>query len=73
MSFKYPFIRAWCEIVRSYPDYMIMEVEKAEKENAPYNAIYKEHETEQWKIVEDITDPETKLRVYEIAEYYRKE
>lgn len=62
----YPYIRAWCKMMKSTPDFTENEVETARKEKAPQTAVYKNKDGT-WEIFEGIVRGETKQQLAELV------
>lgn len=68
----YDYIRAWGQILGSYPYYVSGEIEKARKDNAPYDAVYNGHDAiGSWHTFESIKSDQTKERVQRLVDTYR--
>jgi hypothetical protein len=58
----YPYIKAWGRMMQSYDYYINGQVELAQKENAPQDAIYRGSDGT-WSRFGDIVAEDTKQRV----------
>ena len=45
---QYPYIRAWGVLMGSYEYYVKMQIEQALSDQAPQDAIYKDHDNGRW-------------------------
>ena len=68
----YLYIKAWGILLRSYKYYIDEEVDRAKKDGAPENAIYRAKEGDctrsNWITLDEIVDHSTKEAVKHIAE-----
>lgn len=65
MSADYKWIRHWGAMMGSQPFYVDAQVERARKEHAPENAIYRD--LDGWKTTADISSSDTVRRLESIA------
>jgi len=63
----YVYLRAWCKLMRSAPEYTTEQVARARATNAPATAIHEVFDTDGptgvWKTYEEILNPSTKLTI----------
>lgn len=59
MSNDYHWIREWGKLLGSHDEYIDRQVEKARRDNAPENAIYKSNDG-RWVTTDDVTSGETR-------------
>jgi hypothetical protein len=57
---KYPFIQAWGARLGSFKYYIDGEIEKATEDGAPQNAIYRDHDTNKWCTIDDVSNIDTR-------------
>ena len=62
----YVYIRAWCKLMNSTPEFTENEVEAARKEKAPQTAVYKRKDGV-WEIFEGIVRGGTKQQLAELV------
>jgi|SRR5215471_2548257 len=60
-STNYPYIRAWSRLMGSHAFYVSAQVERAQREGAPQDAIYRA--TDGWRTIRDVKDPVTLANV----------
>ena len=58
---NYPYIRAWARLMGSHAFYVSAQVERANREGAPADAIYRA--TDGWRTIRDVKDPVTLANV----------
>jgi hypothetical protein len=63
----YRYIRAWGKWLHSHSWYIGEQVDRARREGAPADAIYRSDAEGRWVTVGEITDPQTRDRVERIA------
>lgn len=56
---KYKYIVLWGQYLRSFDYYINMQVELAEKDGAPENAIFKDSRNGQWHTFDMVVNPVT--------------
>jgi predicted DNA-binding transcriptional regulator YafY len=65
----YLYIRAWCEMMGSYPYFVTDQIEKARATRAPETAIYEKYAddgsgpTGEWETYENVSNPMTRERI----------
>lgn len=64
---EYPYIRAWCQMLGSFPYYVELEITRATADRAPETAIYQNIDGT-WATFEEIQSPITKQAVQAIVD-----
>lgn len=60
---EYLAIRAWGEMMKSAPTYIISDQERASQTNAPLDSVY--YNGWQWVTTSDLTNPDAQLKIEE--------
>jgi hypothetical protein len=68
---KYPYIRAWGKYLGSYQYYINAQVERADKDRAPNNAIYYNEDKKCWATADEITDDGARERIEIMSNTYK--
>ena len=55
----YKHLRAWCNMIGSFPYYTERQVDQARRDKAPADAVYTDA-TGQWIVYSEVTDPSTR-------------
>lgn len=53
----YRYIVLWGRLLGSFDYYIQWECNRAKADNAPMTAIYREHESDEWQVAENVTNP----------------
>lgn len=73
LRMKYTYIMAWGILLGSFEYYINMQLEKAEAEGAPEDAVYaKDGGTGEWQTLGNVKNEDAKDRMNEFVENYRK-
>jgi hypothetical protein len=68
---EYLAIRAWGEMMRSAPSYIVADQQLAADSNAPIDSIY--HGSREWVRISEITNPDARRRIEDGLNGLRRE
>ena len=71
-KFDYPYIRAWGKMMSSGQYYIIGEIEKARKDNAPQDATFWSITRGEWATFSTITNENTKRLIEQLVKEFQK-
>lgn len=60
---EYIYIRKWGKMLASFEYYIRDQQKLAAFEDAPLNAVYREHETNSWITTDEIENPATRIQL----------
>lgn len=61
-KFDYPYIRAWGQLLGSYEYFIEAQIERAQEDNAPDDAVYVDQEG-RWHRFAHVTNEETRQQI----------
>lgn len=67
---KYPYIRAWGQLMGSTQEYVNGQIEQAQKDGAPSDAIYKT--LSKWSTFAEVTNIDTRHRIETLLDAWRR-
>jgi len=70
-SRNYPYIRAWCKMMGSYQYYTDIQLEKAQADGAPQNAVY-HNEGKRWVTFDEVHSDDTRARIEHLVKEFKR-
>ncbi len=67
MKSDYKYLRAWCMMMGSFPEWVEAQVERAKRENAPETAVYRNNDG-RWVTFDEVKSHTARQRVYVIVQ-----
>jgi len=68
----YLYIRAWGRLLNSAPYYVKDQVEKANRDGAPANAIYYSDKEKRWHTFDEVANSLTRFQIENILDEYKR-